>query len=154
MSLTERIQQDMVAAMKQHAELRLSTLRMAKAALKNREIELRRPLEEAEAQQVFASLIKQRDDAAVQFAAGGRPELAAKEREEIAILESYLPRALSAQEIEAAIRAAIAETGASSPRDMGKAMKAAMAHFQANQQRVDGKQVSETVKRLLTPAGQ
>ena len=79
--------------------------------------------------------------------------MAAKEREEIAILESYLPRALSVAEIEAVVREAIAETGASSARDMGKAMKAAMARFQANQQRVDGKQVSESVKRLLAPAG-
>ncbi len=153
MGLVERIQQDMVAAMKARSELRLSTLRMAKAALKNREIELRHPLDDAEAQQVFASLLKQRDEAALQFAAGGRPELAAKEREEIAILESYLPRALSVAEIEAVVREAIAETGASSARDMGKAMKAAMARFQANQQRVDGKQVSESVKRLLAPAG-
>ncbi len=153
MGLTEQVQQDMVAAMKARSELRLSTLRMAKAALKNREIELRHPLDDAEAQQVFASLLKQRDEAALQFAAGGRPELAAKEREEIAILESYLPRALSVAEIEAVVREAIAETGASSARDMGKAMKAAMARFQANQQRVDGKQVSESVKRLLAPAG-
>ena len=153
MGLTEQVQQDMVAAMKARSELRLSTLRMAKAALKNREIELRHPLDDAEAQQVFASLLKQRDEAALQFAAGGRPELAAKEREEIAILESYLPRALSVAEIEAVVREAIAETGASSARDMGKAMKAAMARFQANQQRVDGKQVSESVKRLLASAG-
>jgi uncharacterized protein YqeY len=152
MGLSERVQQDMVAAMKERAELRLSTLRMAKAALKNREIELRRPLAEAEEHQVFASLLKQRDDAATQFAAGGRPELAAKERAEIAILEAYLPRALSPDEIEAVVRAAIAETGATSARDLGTAMKAAMARFQAARQRVDGKQVSDAVKRLLTPA--
>jgi uncharacterized protein len=152
MGLSETVHRDMVAAMKERAELRLATLRMAKAALKNREIELRHPLDDADERQVFASLIKQRDDAATQFAAGGRPELAAKEREEIAILESYLPKALSLPEIEAVVREAIAETGSSSPRDMGKAMKAAMARFQTAQQRVDGKQVSDAVKRLLTPA--
>lgn len=152
MGLSERIQQDLVAAMRERAELRLSTLRMMKAAVKNREIEARRPLEDAETQQVLTTLIKQREDAAAQFAAGGRAELAAKEKEEITIIEAYLPRALSAEEVEATVRAAIAETGASSAKDMGKAMKAAMARFQAAQQRVDGKQVSEAVKRLLPPA--
>lgn len=151
MGLSERIQQDMVAAMKERQELRLSTLRMVKAAIKNREIELRRALEESEVQQVLATLIKQREDAAGQFQAGGRPELAAKEKEEIAIIEGYLPRALTAAEIEATVREAIRESGATSAKDMGKAMKAAMARFQAAQQRVEGKLVSETVKRLLTP---
>ncbi|MGH9480934.1 MAG: GatB/YqeY domain-containing protein [Terriglobales bacterium] len=149
MGLSERIQQDLVAAMKERAELRLSTLRMMKAAIKNREIELRRGLEEPEGQQVLVSLIKQREDAAGQFLAGGRPELAAKEKQEITIIEAYLPRALAPEEIEATVRAAIAESGAASAKDMGKAMKAAMARFQAAQQRVDGKLVSETVKRLL-----
>ncbi len=152
MGLSERIQQDLVAAMRERAELRLSTLRMMKAAIKNREVEARRSLEEAEIQQVLGTLIKQREDAAAQFAAGGRAELAAKEKEEIGIIEGYLPRALSAEEIEATVRAAIAESGARSAQDMGKAMKAAMARFQAAQQRVDGKQVSEAVKRLLPSA--
>ncbi|HUX67558.1 MAG TPA: GatB/YqeY domain-containing protein [Terriglobales bacterium] len=152
MGLSERIQQDLVAAMRERAELRLSTLRMMKAAIKNREVEARRSLEEAEIQQVLGTLIKQREDAAAQFAAGGRAELAAKEKEEIGIIEGYLPRALSAEEVEATVRAAIAESGARSAQDMGKAMKAAMARFQAAQQRVDGKQVSEAVKRLLPSA--
>lgn len=152
MSLSERIQQDMVAAMKARTELRLSTLRMMKTAVKNREIEHRRSLEDQEVQQVLATLIKQREDSASQFLAGGRAELAAKEKAEITIIEEYLPRSLSAAEIEATVRAAIAETGAASAKDMGMAMKAAMARFQAAQQRVEGKLVSETVKRLLTSA--
>ena len=149
MGLSERIQQDMVAAMKERAELRLATLRMMKAAIKNREIEFRRPLEETEVQQVLTTLIKQRDDSATQFAAGGRPELAEKERAEIGIIETYLPRALAPEAIEAGVRAALAAAGATGPKDMGMAMKAAMAHFQAQDQRVDGKLVSEMVKRLL-----
>lgn len=150
MSLSERIQNDLVAAMRERSELRLSTLRMVKAALKNREVDLRRPLQETEAQQVLGTQIKQREDAAAQFEAGGRPELAAKEKAEIAIIESYLPRQLSAAEVETAVRAAIAGSGASGPKDMGTVMKATMAGFQSAQQRVDGKLVSETVKRLLT----
>lgn len=151
MGLSERIQQDVVVAMKSHEELRLSTLRMMKAAIKNREIELRHPLDEPAIHQVLAAMIKQRDDAATQFAAGGRPELAAKERSEIVIIESYLPAALGPEQVEATVRAAMASTGATSVKDMGKVMKAAMAQFQAAEQRVDGKLVSDTVKRLLTP---
>ncbi|MGH7914608.1 MAG: GatB/YqeY domain-containing protein [Candidatus Binataceae bacterium] len=152
MSLSERIQTDLVAAMRARSELRLSTLRMVKAAIKNREVDLRRPLEEPEAQQVLGTLIKQREDAAGQFEAGGRPELAAKEKAEIVIIESYLPQQLSAAEVETAVRAAIAGSGARGPKDMGAVMKATMAGFQAAQQRVDGKLVSETVKRLLATA--
>ncbi|MGH9418045.1 MAG: GatB/YqeY domain-containing protein [Terriglobales bacterium] len=151
MGLSERIQQDAVVAMKSRAELRLSTLRMMKAAIKNREIELRHPLDEPGIHLALAAMIKQRQDAATQFAAGGRPELADKERSEIVIIESYLPAALGAEQVEAAVRAAMASTGAASIKDMGKVMKAAMAQFQAAEQRVDGKLVSDTVKRLLTP---
>lgn len=149
MSLADRITQDMTAAMKARAELRLSTLRMVKTALKNREIERRHPLDDAEAQQVLTTLIKQREEAAAQFTAGGRQELADKEKAEIGIIEGYLPRALTGDEIEQGVRAAIAESGAQGPKDMGVAMKAAMARFQAAGQRADGKQVSEMVKRLL-----
>lgn len=149
MGIADQISQDMTAAMKARVELRLSTLRMAKTAIKNREIERRRPLEDAEVQQVLSTLIKQREEAAVQFSAGRRQELADKEKAEIGILEAYLPRSLSAAEIEAVVRAAIAESGATGPKDMGTAMKTAMAKFQAAGQRADGKQVSETVKRLL-----
>lgn len=150
MGLSEQIQQDMVAAMKAKEELRLSTLRMVKSAIQYRSVEAMHPLDDAEVQKVLGTLIKQRLDSAEQFAAGGRPELADKERREIVIIEEYLPKALSQSEVEATVQAAIAESGAASPADMGKAMKAAMARFQAAQQRVDGKLVSETVKRLLS----
>lgn len=150
MSLTERISQDMVAAMKAREELRLSTLRMAKTALKHREIEKRHPLDDAETMQVLGMLIKQREDSASQFAQGGRPELAEKEKAEIVILNAYLPQALPADAIEAAVAAAIAATGARSAKDMGAVMKAVMAGFQATGARADGKLVSETVKRKLS----
>jgi len=149
MNLSERIQADMVAAMKERSELRLSTLRMMKAAVKNREIEQRHGLDDPGVQQVLATMIKQRQDSAAQFSAGGRPELAAKENDEIAIIEAYLPQALSGAEIEAGVRAAIAEVGATSAKDLGKVMKAALARFQAGQQRVDGSAVSEAARRLL-----
>ncbi|HEY7837241.1 MAG TPA: GatB/YqeY domain-containing protein [Terriglobales bacterium] len=155
MSLSERIQQDMVAAMKARAELRLATLRMVKTAIKNKEIELRHPLDDPQAEQVLVTLIKQREDSAAQFQAGGRAELAQRERQEIGVIEEYLPQALPAAAVEEGVRAAIAATiaakGAVTPKDMGVVMKAAMAQFQARQQRVDGKLVSEIVKRLLTP---
>lgn len=154
MGLSEKIQQDLVTALKAKDELRLSTLRMVKSAIQYRAVEALHALDDAEVQKVLGTLIKQRQDAAEQFAAGGRPELADKERKEILIIEEYLPKALSADEIEATVKAAIADTGAAAPGDMGKAMKAAMARFQAAQQRVDGKQVSEAVKRLLSGGGE
>ncbi len=147
--LSERIQQDLVAAMRAREELRLSTLRMAKAAFKNKEIEKRRPLEESEVQQVLANLIKQREDSIAQFLQGGRRDLADKEKAEIAILEAYLPRQLSAEEMAAVVDAVIADTGAKNAREMGPVMKAAMARFQAQGARVDGKQLSELVRRRL-----
>jgi uncharacterized protein len=147
MGLSEQIHSDMIAAMKAKSELRLSTLRMMKTAVKNREIDQRKPLEDSEVHQVLGTMIKQREDSAAQFMAGGREELAAKEKAEIAIIESYLPRAASMEDVENAVKAAIAESGASGAKDMGKAMKAAMAKFQG--QRVDGKMVSEAVKRQL-----
>lgn len=149
MTLAEKINQDLTTALKARDELRLSTLRMVKSALKNREIEHRRPLEEAEVQQVLSSLIKQREDSMTQFLAGGRPELAEKEKAEKGIIEAYLPKAASPETVEATVRAVIAETGASSVKEMGSVMKASMARFQAAGERVDGKLVSETVKRLL-----
>lgn len=152
MALSERIHQDMVAAMRERAEVRLATLRLLKTAIKNREVDLRHPLDDAQVQQVLATQIKQREDSASQYEAGGRPELAEREKAEIAIIEEYLPKALGQDEIESGVREAIASTGASSPKDMGLVMKAAMAQFQARQQRVDGKQVSEAVKRLLAQA--
>ena len=151
MSIGARIQQDMVAAMKARQELRLSTLRMTKSALKNKEIEKRSPLDEKEEMQVLSTLIKQRVDAAEQFTKGNRPELAAKEREEIVIIEGYLPKAVGAEEIDAAVRATIAEMSANGAaptvKEMGTVMKNVMARFSGA--RIDGKQVNEAVRKAL-----
>ncbi len=147
MSLSETIQADMTAAMKARDERRLSTLRMVKSALKNKEIEKRGPLTDAEAQAVLATLIKQRKDSIEQFTKGGRQELADKEAAEITVIESYLPKALGEEEIAATVRATIAEMGAPTMKEMGQVMKATMAKFAGA--RVDGKVVSEIVKREL-----
>ena len=147
MSISEQIQIDIVTAMKAREELRLSTLRMAKSALKNREIEKRAALDEKEEMQTLSTLIKQRHDSAEQFTKGNRPELAAKELDEIKFLEAYLPQAVSAEQIDAAIKTVIAEMGAVSMKDMGAIMKKVMASF--GSARVEGKQVSEAVKKAL-----
>lgn len=149
MNLADQLHQDMVAALKGRQDLRLSTLRMALAAIKYKAIERRTALDDAAIQQVLATLIKQREDSAEQFAAGGRPELAEKERREISILNEYLPRLASTAEIEAAVQAAIAATGAQSAKDLGAVMKAVMAQFAAAGQRADGKQVNAAVRRGL-----
>lgn len=149
MTLAERLRQDMIAALKSKQELRLSTLRMALAAVKYKEVERRAVLDDAGVQQVLSTLIKQREDSAQQFDAGGRPELAAKERGEIAILNEYLPQAASDEEIEAAVRQAIAATGAQGAKDLGGVMKAAMAQFAAAGRRADGKIVNAAARRLL-----
>jgi uncharacterized protein YqeY len=149
MGIPEQVQKDMVAAMRSREELRLSCLRMVKAALKNKEIEKRAPLEEKEAQQVLATLIKQRRDSIEQFQKGGRHELADKEAAEIKVIEAYLPKALGEEEIAAAVKATIAEMGLPTMKDMGTVMKNAMAKFQAGGSRVDGKMVSEIVKKQL-----
>ena len=151
MGLPEQIQKDMVEAMRARQEPRLSTLRMVKSALKNKEIEKRGPLEEKEVLAVLSTLIKQRKDSVEQFTKGNRPELAAKESEEIKIIEGYLPQAASEEEITAAVRGVIAEMGAPTMKDMGTVMKNAMAKFAASGVRADGKQVSEAVKRELSP---
>ncbi len=148
MTLTEQIQKDMTQAMKAREERRLSTLRMVKTALKNKEIEKRGPLDDKEAQQVLSTLIKQRKDSIEQFSKGGRQDLADKEQAEIAIIEGYLPRALGDEEITATVRAAIAEMGAPTMKDMGTVMKNVMAKFAGV--RVDGKLVSDIVKRELS----
>jgi uncharacterized protein len=150
MSLTEQIQKDMTTAMKSRDEERLSTLRMVKAALKNREIEKMAALDDKEAQQVLDTLIKQRKDSVEQFTKGGRQELADKEAREIALIESYLPKAASADEIAREVRAVISEMGSPTMKDMGTVMKNAMAKFAAQGTRVDGKLVSEAVKKELT----
>lgn len=152
MSIPEQIQKDITSAMKARNEARLSTLRMAKTALKNREIEKMAPLDEKEAQQVLSTLIKQRKDSIEQFLKGGRPELADKERSEIAVLEDYLPKAAGEQEIVAGVREVIAAMGAPTIKDMGTVMKNVMTRFQGAGIRVDGKLVSEVVKRELAEA--
>ncbi len=152
MTLTEQIQKDMVAAMKAQEEARLSTLRMVKSALKNREVEKMAPLDESEAQQVLSTLIKQRKDSVEQFLKGGRKGLADKEAAEIKLIETYLPKAAGEGEVLAGVRAVIAEM--SSPptmKDMGSVMKAVMAQFAGAGIRVDGKVVSDIVKRELAP---
>jgi uncharacterized protein YqeY len=149
MSLTEQIQKDIVAAMKAREEHRLSTLRMVKSALKNREVEKMAPLDEKESQQVLTTLIKQRKDSVEQFTKGGRQEMADREAAEIVLIESYLPKAAGEAEIVAGVKAAIAEMGSPTMKDMGTVMKTAMAKFATQGMRVDGKVVSEAVKKEL-----
>jgi hypothetical protein len=150
MAFIDRISEDLTAAMRSRDQVKLGTLRMAKAALVNREVERGRALEDAEALQVIASLIKQRRDSIEQFEKGGREDLAARERAEIEVLATYLPPPVGPAELERAVDDAIRETGASSPKDMGRAMKAAMARLAGAP--VDGKAVSELVKRKLAGA--
>jgi uncharacterized protein len=137
-------------AMRKHEPLRLSALRMLKAALMNREVERGRALDEAESLQVVAALVKQRRDSIEQFTNGGRQDLADKEAAEIRVLETYLPAAADPAAIDQAIADAIAETGATSPKDMGRVMKAAMAKLAG--QSVDGKTVNERVRQKLAGA--
>jgi uncharacterized protein YqeY len=151
MGLSDQIQKDITEAMKARQELRLSCLRMVKAALKNREIEKRGPLDDAESQQVLATLIKQRRDSIEQFGKAGRQELVDKETAEVGIIEGYMPKAAGEAEILATVRAVIAEMGSPTIKDMGTVMKNVMAKFQAAGTRVEGKAVSEIVKRELTP---
>jgi len=147
MSLVEQIEKDLVGAMKAKEELRLSVLRMAKAALMNKKIELGKPLGDPEAQAVLRTLIKQRRDSVEQFRKGKRDDLADREEAEIKIIELYLPAGAGAEEIDAAVASAIQETGATSAKDMGKVMKATMAKLAGKN--VDGKQVSEKVRARL-----
>jgi uncharacterized protein len=149
MNLSEQIQKDITAAMKARDEHRLSTLRMVKSALKNREVEKMAPLDDKESQQVLSTLIKQRKDSVEQFTKGGRQELADKEAAEIVLIESYLPKAAGEEEIVAGVKAVIAEMGSPTMKDMGTVMKNAMAKFAAQGMRVDGKVVSEAVKKEL-----
>jgi len=149
MSLIEQIQKDITAAMKAREEQRLSTLRMVKTALKNREIEKMAPLDDKESQQVLTTLIKQRKDSVEQFTKGGRQEMADKEAAEITLIETYMPKAAGEVEIVAGVKAAIAEVGSPTMKDMGAVMKNAMARFAAAGMRVDGKVVSEAVKKEL-----
>ena len=147
MSLKERITQDMTAAMKAKEAGRLSTLRMVKAAVQNREIEKGGGLTDEELTKALQSLVKQRRDSVEQYEKAGRAELADKERAEIAVIEEYLPRAASREEIERAVSEAIAETGAASMKEMGAVMKAAQARLVGRN--ADGRTVSEVVKSKL-----
>jgi len=152
-SLTDKVQQDMVAAMKSREADRLSTLRMMKSALKNKEIDKRAPLTDAEASQVLITMVKQRRDSIEQFTKGNRMDLADKEAAEIPIIESYLPKSASEDDIRGIVEGVIAEMSATgsrpTARDMGSVMKAVQAKFQATGLRADGKQVSEQVKAAL-----
>lgn len=147
MGLKERITGDMTAAMKAKDAARLSTLRMVKAAVQNREIEKGGELSEEELTKALQSLVKQRRDSVEQYEKAGREELAEKERAEIAVIEEYLPRAASREEIEQAVAEAVAETGASTMKEMGAVMKAAQARLAGRN--ADGKTVSEVVKSRL-----
>lgn len=139
---------DMTAAMKAKDADKLSTLRMVKANLMNRKIEKGGELTDEEVMKALQSLVKQRRDSIEQYEAAGRTELAAKEASEIAVIEVYLPQAATQDEVNAAVAAAVAETGASSMKDMGNVMKAAMAHLAGRS--ADGKMVSEAVKAKLS----
>jgi uncharacterized protein YqeY len=147
MPLLERIQKDMVEAMKAKDEARLSAVRMIKTALKKLEVDSMKPLDEATEMQALNSLIKQRTESAEMFRKGGRIELAEKEEAERKLIESYMPAPATPEEIEQAISGAIGETGATSAKQMGLVMKAAQAKLAGK--RVDGKALSEKVKARL-----
>jgi uncharacterized protein len=148
MSLLDQVQKDMVTAMKAKDEARLGALRMIKTALKKQEVDSMKPLTEATEMQVMGTLLKQRQESAELFRKGGREELAQKEEAEIKILQGYLPAAPSEAELQAAVADAIAETGATSARQMGLVMKAANARLAGKM--VDGKALSELVKSKLS----
>ena len=148
MSLGEQIVSDLTAAMKAQDAQRTSTLRMVKAAMMNRKIEKGGDLTDDDVQKLLRSLVKQRRDSIEQYEKAGRQELVDKEAAEIAVIETYLPQGASAEEIEAAVSAAVAETGATSMKDMGKVMKAAQAALTGKN--ADGKQISEIVKSRLS----
>jgi uncharacterized protein len=150
MSLSKQIVADLTAAMKAQDAGRTSTLRMVKAAMMNRQIEKGSELDDDDMQKLLRSLVKQRRDSIEQYEKAGRQELVDKEQAEIGVIETYLPQAASPEEIEQAVAAAIAETGATSMRDMGKVMKAAQAALAGKN--ADGRLVSEAVKARLGTA--
>src|SRR5215467_908513 len=147
MLLRDQVNSDIASAMKAKEPARLSALRMLKAAIMNKGIEKGHDLDDAEVLQVMATLVKQRRDSIEQFSKAGRNDLVDKETAEIGVLEHYLPPAASAADIDAAIDAAIAETGATSPKDMGKVMKAVMPRLAGKN--ADGRAVNEAVRRKL-----
>ncbi len=147
MALLDTIQKDMIAAMKARDEARLGALRMVKAALKKHEVDSMKPLDDATELQVLNTLIKQRREAAEQFRKGNRPELAEKEEAELRLIEGYMPAVATEAEMDEAIAAAIAETGVTSLKQMGVAMKAAQAKLAGK--RMDGKALSDKVRAKL-----
>jgi len=147
MALVEQIEKDFIVALKAQEALKLSVLRMVKAALKNKQIELQKELDDFEALAVLRTLVKQRHDSVEQFRKGGRDELADKEEAEIKIIEGYLPAAASDEDVDAAVATAIAETSAVSAKDVGKVMKATMAKLAGKN--ADGKRVNEKVRAKL-----
>ena len=147
MALKERLDQDLKAAMREKAELKLSTIRMLKSAIKYREIELMKPLDDAGVQGVIASEIKRRRDSVEQYRAANRADLADKEDAEIQILQAYLPQQLTQAELEAKVEEAVKKVGAQGPKDMGAVMKALLPEVQG---RAEGKVVSELVKARLS----
>ena len=147
MPLNDQVSADIAAAMKARDASRLSALRMLKAAMMNKSVEKGRDLDDAEVLQVVASLVKQRRDSIEQFTSAGRTDLVEKETAELTVLQAYLPAAATPEEIDAAVAEAIAETGASSPKDMGKVMKAVMPKLAGKN--ADGKAVNEAVRRTL-----
>jgi uncharacterized protein YqeY len=147
MPLLDQIQKDMIAAMKGREEARLDALRMIKTALKKHEIDSMKPLDEPAELQILSTLIKQRKEASDMFRKGNRPELADREDAELKLIETYMPSAPTAEEVDAAIAAAMAETGIASLKQMGVVMKAAQAKLAGK--RVDGKALSERVRAKL-----
>ena len=147
MALKEQLDQDLKTAMREKAQVRLETIRMLKSAIKYREIELMKPLDDAGIQAVISSEVKRRRDAIEQYRAGNRPELAEKEEAEIVVLQGYLPQQLSADELRAKVDAAVAAVGAQGMKDMGKVMKALMPEVQG---RAEGSAVSDMVKARLS----
>jgi uncharacterized protein len=153
MSLVEKIHQDMVTAMKQRSVDRLSTLRMVVSALKNKEIDQRSPVTDAQSLQVLTTLIKQRRDSIEQFTKGNRPELAAKEAAEIVVIEEYMPKAAGDDELRQLVTSTLAELRSQGtplgPKDMGTVMKAVQARIQSTGLRAEGRVVSDLVKTAL-----
>lgn len=153
MSIAEKIGADIIVAMKAHEEHRVTTLRMVKSALRSKEIDKRQPLTDAEQTQVLTTLLKQRRESVESFTKGGRPELAAKEQAEIAMIEVYMPQEASEEAVRAIVQAAIAQLAEGGqkpgPREMGAAMKLAQQGILATGLRADGRLVSELVKAEL-----
>jgi uncharacterized protein YqeY len=147
MSLHDRLSDDLKQAMKAKDQLRMDVIRMIKAAVLNKELELKKSLDDAEMSRVMTALVKQRKEAAEQYQKAKRDDLAGKELQEIAIIEGYLPKALSPEEIAQVVETVIRETGAATLRDMGNVMKAVMARLAG--QAVDGKQISDLVRAKL-----